>query len=79
MHLRRGIPGLQDKGAPVGVAGATSENSPSDDPFSPPYASQIHAQRVACTPFRTVSARRWVNSPTSDAPGVVGWHHTCKG
>jgi hypothetical protein len=29
-HLRRGIPELQDKGAPVGIAGATFENSPSE-------------------------------------------------
>src|SRR5215216_6860350 len=27
---------------------------------------------------RITLPRRWVNSPSSDAPGVVGWHHRYK-
>jgi ketosteroid isomerase-like protein len=44
-------------------------------PFWPPYASQSHAQRVARTPFRTVSLRRWVNKPPVDVQQPGGWHH----
>ena len=35
------------------------------DPFWPPYASQVYAQSVARTPFRTVSRRSSQNEPST--------------
>jgi hypothetical protein len=43
-------------------------------------APHVEAVDPPVKAFHTFSLPRTpVNSPSSDAPGVVGWHHRCKG
>src|SRR5688500_17018537 len=42
------------------------------EPFWPPYASQIHAQSVARTPFRTVSPLDFSHLVAQETPSANG-------